>query len=68
MEEKFSTFKIEHAQRSENWYADALATLGSQIDFDGSCKKSPLLKYFKKGSRKGKDVKGIGRFPLRKPF
>ena len=28
MEEKFSTFKIEHSQRSENWYTN---TLGSQI-------------------------------------
>ena len=29
MEERFSTFEIEHAQRSENWYADTLAALGS---------------------------------------
>ena len=28
MEEKFSTFKIEHSQRSKNWYMN---TLGSQI-------------------------------------
>jgi ribonuclease HI len=30
LEAKFSTFEIEHAQRNENQYADALATLGSQ--------------------------------------
>ena len=29
MEETFCTFEIEHTQRSENRYADALATLGS---------------------------------------
>ncbi|XP_023903329.1 uncharacterized protein LOC112015188 [Quercus suber] len=29
MEEKFSTFEIEHAPRNENRYADALAALGS---------------------------------------
>ena len=45
MEAKFSTFEIEHAQRNENRYADALATLGSQIAFEGEemdvtiCKK-----------------------------
>ena len=36
MEERFSIFEIEHAQRSENRYADALAMLGSQIAFEGS--------------------------------
>jgi ribonuclease HI len=35
LEAKFSTFEIEHAQRNENQYADALATLGSQIAFEG---------------------------------
>ena len=29
MEEKFSTFEIEHAPRNENWFANALAALGS---------------------------------------
>ena len=33
MEEKFCTFEIDHIQRSENRYADAL---GSQIAFEGS--------------------------------
>ena len=35
MEEKFSTFEIEHSPRYENRFADALATLGSQIMFEG---------------------------------
>uniref|UniRef100_A0A2N9EI75 Uncharacterized protein n=1 Tax=Fagus sylvatica TaxID=28930 RepID=A0A2N9EI75_FAGSY len=35
LEEKFTTFEIEHAQRNENRYADALATLGSQMAFEG---------------------------------
>ena len=34
MEEKFSTFEIEHAPRNENRYADALVVLGSQIIFE----------------------------------
>ena len=36
LEEKFHTFKISHAMRCGNRYADALATLGSQISFEGS--------------------------------
>ena len=36
MEEKFSTFEIEHAPRNENRFADALAALGSQKIFEGS--------------------------------
>uniref|UniRef100_A0A2N9H0B8 Integrase catalytic domain-containing protein n=1 Tax=Fagus sylvatica TaxID=28930 RepID=A0A2N9H0B8_FAGSY len=46
LEAKFNTFEIEHAQRNENRYADALATLGSQIAFEGEeidvtiCKKA----------------------------
>ena len=35
MEEKFSTLEIEHAPRNKNRYVDALATLGSQIIFEG---------------------------------
>ena len=33
MEEKFSTFEIEYAPKSENRFADALAALGTQIIF-----------------------------------
>ena len=39
MEEKFSTFEIEHALRNENWFMDALAALGSQIMFEGDYTK-----------------------------
>ena len=35
MEEKFSTFEIEHTPRNENRFADTLAALGSQIIFEG---------------------------------
>ena len=34
LEEKFSTFEVTHALRSENRYADALAALGSQVAFE----------------------------------
>ena len=35
LEEKFDTFEISHAMRCGNRYADALATLGSEVSFDG---------------------------------
>ena len=35
MEEKFSTFEIEHAPRNENRFIDVLAVLGLQIMFKG---------------------------------
>ena len=44
MEENFSTFEIEHAPRNENWYVDALATLGSQIIFEGDSTKIEVSK------------------------
>jgi len=44
MEERFSTFEIEHAQRSENQYADALATLGLEIAFEGSSNRVEVNK------------------------
>ena len=44
MEEKFATFEIEHALRSENRYADALATLRSQIAFEGSSTRIEVSK------------------------
>ena len=44
MEEKFSTFKIENSQRSENWYTNALAALGSQIAFKGNSTKVEINK------------------------
>ena len=39
MEEKFSTFEIEHVLRNENQFVDALATLGSQVIFKGDSTK-----------------------------
>uniref|UniRef100_A0A2N9IY48 RNA-directed DNA polymerase n=1 Tax=Fagus sylvatica TaxID=28930 RepID=A0A2N9IY48_FAGSY len=54
-EARFSTFEIEHAQRNENRYADALATLGSQMAFEGEemdvtiCKKAkPITESLRK--------------------
>ena len=44
MEQKFQTFSVEYAQRSENRFVDALATLGSQIPFKG---KSTLIRISK---------------------
>ena len=44
MEEKFSTFEIEHAPKNENRFADALATLGSQIVFEGDNTKVVISK------------------------
>ena len=35
MEEKFSTFEIEHTPRNENRFVDVLAALSSQIIFEG---------------------------------
>jgi len=44
MEEKFSTFKIEHAPRNKNRYVDALAALGLQIIFEGDSTKIEVSK------------------------
>ena len=35
LEREFQTFSMEYTQRSENRFADALATLGSQVSFKG---------------------------------
>ena len=35
LEQEFQTFSIEYTQRSENRFADALTTLGSQVQFEG---------------------------------
>ena len=35
LEHEFQTFNIKYTQRSENRFADALATLGSQVPFKG---------------------------------
>ena len=44
MEDKFSTFEIEHAPRNENWFTDALAILGSQIIFEQDSTKVEISK------------------------
>ena len=44
MEEKFSTFEIEHALRNKNWFADALTALGSQIMFEGDSTRVEVSK------------------------
>ena len=44
MEERFLTFEIEHAPRNKNWFADALAALGSQIMFYGDSTKMKVSK------------------------
>ena len=36
LEQEFQAFSVEYTQRSENRFADALATLGSQVPFEGS--------------------------------
>ena len=44
MEERFSTFKIKYAQRSENRYADVLTALSSQIEFEGNSNRVEVNK------------------------
>ena len=44
MEEKFSTFEIEHVPRNENRYADALVALGLQRVFEGDNTKIEVNK------------------------
>ena len=69
MEEKFSTFEIEHAPRNENRFADALAALGSQIIFEGSStnievskRKESIIELLKESFGKNR-AKGIGESP-----
>ena len=69
MEEKFSTFKIEHAPRNKNRFADALAALGSQIIFEGdstrikvSKRKESIIEVLK-GRFREEQCKGVWRIP-----
>ena len=71
MEEKFSTFEIEHASRNENRFVDALAALGSQIIFEGSStnvevskRKESIIEVLKK---KFQEEQGEGdwRIPIK---
>ena len=59
MEEKFSTFEIEHTPRNDNRFADALAAWGSQIIFEGdstrievSKRKESIIKMLKERFQK----------------
>ena len=44
MEEKFSTFEIEHTPRNEIRFADVLAALGSRIIFEGDITRIEVSK------------------------
>ena len=44
LEDHFNELTIEHTQRSDNRHADALATLGSNIMFEGESTKVAILK------------------------
>ena len=46
LEQEFQTFSLEYTQRSENKFADALATLGSQVPFKG---RDTLIRVNKQG-------------------
>ena len=70
MEEKFSTFEVEHAPRNENRFANALAALGSQIIFKGdstrievSKRKESIIKF--KERFQEEQCKGDWRIPIR---
>ena len=71
MEEKFSTFEIEHALRNENRFADALVTLGSQIMFEGdntrvvvNKREESIIEVLKERFRE-EQCKGDWRIPIR---
>ena len=71
MEEKFSTFEIEHTPRNENWFADALAALGSQIMFEGdntkvmvSKRKESIIEMLKERFQE-EQCEGDWRFPIK---
>uniref|UniRef100_A0A2N9G031 Integrase catalytic domain-containing protein n=1 Tax=Fagus sylvatica TaxID=28930 RepID=A0A2N9G031_FAGSY len=66
------TFEIEHAQRNENRYADALATLGSQITFEGEemdvtiCKRvEPITESLKKEFEESSSDQEDWRAPIK---
>ena len=71
MEEKFLTFEIEHTPRNENRFADVLATLGSQIIFEGdstrievSKRKESIIKVLKERFRE-EQCEGDWQIPIR---
>ena len=44
LEDSFEEFNIEHSLRSDNRFADALATLGSKIKFEGAITDVTIVK------------------------
>jgi ribonuclease HI len=72
LEEKFSTFEIVHALRSENRYADALAALGSQVAFEGPTadvtinkRSTPITELLREEYEEGDCDKEDWRTPLK---
>jgi ribonuclease HI len=72
LEEKFSTFEIVHALRSENRYADALAALGSQVVFEGPTadviinkRDTPITELLREEYEEGDPDKEDWRTPLK---
>ena len=71
MEEKFSTFEIEHALRNENRFVDVLAALSSQIMFEGdrtkvevSKRKKSIIKMLKERFQE-EQCEGDWRIPIK---
>ena len=71
MEEKFSTFEIEHALRNENRFANALAALGLQIMFEGdsirvevSKRKESIIEMLKERFQE-EQCEGDWRIPIK---
>ena len=44
LEDSFEDFDIQHSQRSDNRFADALATLGARISFEGTATEVTIIK------------------------
>ena len=44
LEDSFKDFDIQHSQRSNNHFANALATLGAKINFEGTTTKVTIIK------------------------
>ena len=71
MEEKCSTFEIEHTPRNENQFTDALAAFGSQIIVEGdstrievSKRKESIIEMLKERFQE-EQCEGDWRFPIR---
>ena len=71
MEEKFSTFEIEHAPRNENQFADALVALGLQIIYEGDStrievgkRKESIIETLKERFQE-EQCEGDWRIPIR---